>query len=105
MTPPRTAPDPLGMDVLQQAADVLKVLAHPHRLKLIELLMVRKHSVGELADELGLAANAVSQHLNQMRAHRILDVERVGRTAYYKVVNPNAANVIRCIRKHGHGQD
>jgi len=93
------------MDTLEQAAATLKVLAHPHRLKLVELLMGRKHNVGELADALDLAPNAVSQHLSQMKAHRILSVQRVGRIAYYQIINPHAANVIRCIRKHGHGQD
>lgn len=97
-------PAELEMEVLEQAAAVLKVLAHPHRLKAIELLMNGRLSVGEIADELGLAPAAVSQHLNHMKAHRILAVERDGRTAYYRVINPNAANVIRCIRKHGHGQ-
>ncbi|NBC11618.1 MAG: hypothetical protein GVY24_07805, partial [Planctomycetes bacterium] len=36
-------------------------------------------------------------------AHGILDVERDGRSAYYLVVNPNALNVLDCIRKHAPG--
>lgn len=91
------------MAVLEQAAAVLKVLAHPHRLKMVELLSRRRYSVGELAEQLQLAPNAVSQHLNQMKDRGILSVEREGRTAYYRVTNPNAGNVIRCIREHGSG--
>lgn len=97
----KSAPLPLAMDDLEACAQVLRVLAHPHRLKFVELLMDGKLSVGELADEVELAPSAVSQHLNHMRAHGILGVEREGRTAYYRVENPNAVNVIRCIRKHG----
>ncbi len=89
------------MDVLEESARVLRVLAHPHRLKTVELLMDGRLSVGELADELELAPSAVSQHLNHMRAHGILGVEREGRTAYYRVVHPSATNVIKCIHKHG----
>ncbi len=96
-------PVPLEMDNLEACAQVLRVLAHPHRLKIVELLMGRQLSVGELAEELELAPSAVSQHLNHMRAHGILGVERDGRTAYYRVENPSAENVIDCIRKHGQG--
>jgi DNA-binding transcriptional ArsR family regulator len=105
MTATKSQPELIEMQVLEQAAAVLRVMAHPHRLKIVELLMARKHSVGELAEEMSLAPNAVSQHLNQMKAHRILEVDREGRTAYYRVVNPNAKNLIRCIARHGHGQD
>ncbi len=98
------ATPPLEMAVLEQAAGVLRVLAHPHRLKIVELLSGRgKLSVGDLSEVLGLPHSAVSQHLNHMRAHQILDVKREGRVAYYRVCNPNATNVINCIRKHGRG--
>lgn len=86
--------------MLEESARVLRVLAHPHRLKFVELLMAGRLSVGELADAVDLAPAAVSQHLNHMRAHGILGVERDGRTAYYRVENPNAINVIQCIHKH-----
>ncbi len=86
--------------MLEESARVLRVLAHPHRLKFVELLMGGRLSVGELAEAVDLAPSAVSQHLNHMRAHGILDVEREGRTAYYRVDNPNAINVIQCIHRH-----
>ncbi len=89
--------------VLQQAAEALRVLAHPHRLRMVELLLEKRHTVGELADELQLAPNAVSQHLSQMRLHGLLDVEREGRAAYYHVINRNAEHLIDCIRRHGCG--
>ncbi len=94
----------LDMAVLEQTAAVLRVLAHPHRLKIVELLMGRgKLRVGDLAEALQLAPSAVSQHLSHMRAHQILSVRREGRAAYYFVNNPNATHVIECIRKHGCG--
>lgn len=89
------------METLEESARVLRVLAHPHRLKFVELLMAGRLSVGELAEAVGLPPNAVSQHLNHMRAHGILDVDREGRVAYYRVENPSVINVIQCIHKHG----
>ena len=92
------------MAVLERAADMLRVLAHPHRLKLVELLLKKRHTVNELAETTSLPASAVSQHLTQMRHRGVLDVERVGREAFYHVINPNARNLIDCIRKHGSGR-
>ena len=96
---PKTA-QRLPAEVLAQAADTLRVLAHPHRLKIVELLLEGRHSVGELAEILGQAPSAVSQHLNQMKAHGILRSERAGRIVLYQVIDPNTKTLIGCIRKH-----
>jgi len=101
-TPPSATPG-IPMDILRQAAAVLRVLAHPDRLKMTELLMHDRLSVGNLASTLKLRPHAVSQHLNLMRAHQILDAQRDGRVVYYRVVNPNAERVIECIQRHGAG--
>jgi len=85
---------------LEMAAEALRILAHPVRLRIVDLLLSDWHSVGELAEALGLPHNAVSQHLSHMRAHRLLDVEREGRTAYYYVVHPQCQSLLDCIRKH-----
>ncbi len=95
---------PIPMQALEQCAAVLRVLAHPHRLKIVELLIEHDLTVGELAEQLDLRPAAVSQHLNHMKAHGLLASVRDGRQVYYGVANPHAINVIDCIRKHGAGQ-
>jgi len=91
-------------DVMQQAAEVLRVLAHRDRLRIVEALLRGRLSVGDLAARLDLPPAATSQHLSHMRAHGILEVQRDGRAAYYRVINPNAARLIECIRQHGDGR-
>ena len=92
------------MDTLEEAAHVLKVLSHPHRMRIVELLMSEDHSVGELAEALEMAPAAVSQHLSKMRAHGVLSAERLDRQVYYRVVNPIARNMIDCFHQHGDGR-
>lgn len=92
--------NPLPLDVLSKAAAVLRVLAHPHRLKIVELLLSQPMNVSELTARLSLAQNAVSQHLNFMKAHGILASRRKGRNVYYEVVHPQAKTVISCIRRN-----
>jgi DNA-binding transcriptional ArsR family regulator len=93
-------PCPLQFEVLEHAAAVLRVLGHPHRLRIVELLADQRMSVTQLTAKLGLAQNAVSQHLNFMKAHGILDSTRAGREVFYRVVHPSALTVLGCIRKH-----
>lgn len=90
----------IPMDTLERCAAAFRVLAHPHRLRIVEVLDTRRLSVGQLARQLGLPQAACSQHLNLMRAHGLLSATRDGRTVYYEVINRSAANIIECIRKH-----
>ncbi len=85
---------------LEQAADVLRVLAHPRRLRMLEVLAGQHVTVGDLAKAVGMASAACSQHLNLLHAHGVLARVREGRTTHYTVVNPHALALLECIRKH-----
>ena len=100
MSKKKIATQPIPMEVLERMAGSLRVLAHPYRLKIVELLMEQDLTVGELAGALDMPSSACSQHLNLMRAHGLLTSRRNGKAVYYQVDNPSAANVIKCIRKH-----
>jgi ArsR family transcriptional regulator len=91
---------PLSPDVLERATQTLRVLTHPHRLQICEQLLNSEQSVGDLARVLGLRPNVVSQHLNHLRAHRIVAPRRAGRAVYYEVVHPGPAWLLACIRNH-----
>jgi DNA-binding transcriptional ArsR family regulator len=90
----------IPLSVLEQAATALRVLAHPHRLRICELLMGERVSVKELAAHLKIPHNAVSQHLGIMKAHGLLASERDGKTVYYRVNDPRPGWLLGCIRSH-----
>jgi DNA-binding transcriptional ArsR family regulator len=80
------------------------VLAHPVRLRLVELLLQGEHTVGELADVCGAAPNVISEHLSLMRDRDLLTFERRGRCKFYRVEQPLLADLMRCIeRRFGNG--
>lgn len=93
------ATNPIPAKTLAKVANVLRVIGHSHRLRILELLETESLTVGELAERLGIAPHACSQHLRIMLAHRILEVRREGKSAYYHVVDYQARNVIECIRE------
>jgi DNA-binding transcriptional ArsR family regulator len=88
------------VEVLERVAPMLRVLGHPHRLRITELLVGQELTVGELAERLGIPHNACSQHLNLMRAYGLLAGRRDGKTVRYHVDNPGAVNIITCVKNH-----
>ena len=92
-------------EVWQRAAAALRVLAHPQRLAIVERLLEEELTVGELAAALEIPPAACSQHLSLMRAHGLLAAGRRGRSVYYRVVDPAAVHVIRCIHRHAAGTE
>jgi len=91
----------ISMARLTKAADVMRVLAHPHRLRICELLIREQVPVKAIAEHLRIPNNATSQHLNIMKAHGILGCHRQGKTVYYEVIDPRPGWLLGCIRGHG----
>ena len=73
---------------LDRATHTLRVLTHPHRLRICERLLAGERPVGDLADAMDLKQNVVSQHLTHLRAHGIVQPRRAGRNVMYRVVHP-----------------
>ncbi|MEM7763105.1 MAG: metalloregulator ArsR/SmtB family transcription factor [Pseudomonadota bacterium] len=75
--------------VAQELASLLKVLAHPDRLLLINKISNgRSYSVNQLADAVDLSVTRVSQHLSQLRAFNIVSERREGRRKIYELALP-----------------
>lgn len=91
------------MDRLARAAAVMRVLSHPHRLRICELLIRGQVPVKAVARHLRIHDNAASQHLSIMKAHGILDARRCGKTVYYQVIDPRPGWLLECIRGHAPG--
>ena len=87
------------LKALEQAAECLKTLAHPHRLRIVQMLLKGDYSVGELAEACGIPSAMTSEHLRLMQRCGFLDSEKDGRSVYYKVVESNLENIIVCIER------
>lgn len=86
-------------DGLQQAADCLRILAHPQRLKIVQLLLSgQQYTVGELAQACEIAQPVTSEHLRLMQRCGFLSSQREGRSVYYEVAEPHLAQIMACIQ-------
>lgn len=85
------------LEALGQAAECLRVLAHPHRLRMLQMLHQGEFTVGELADACDLPAAMASEHLRLMQRCGFLTSDKDGRRVFYRVVEPHLANILHCI--------
>jgi ArsR family transcriptional regulator, zinc-responsive transcriptional repressor len=96
-SPKRPALTPL--DALEQAAECLKTLAHPHRLRMVQMLLRGRYTVGELAEACEIPSHMASEHLRLMQRCGFLSSEKDGRKAYYKVIELHLASILSCVEK------
>ena len=85
------------LDALGQAAECLRVLAHPHRLRMIQMLLQGNHTVTELAEACELPTAMASEHLRLMQRCGFLSSQKDGRKVYYQVVEPHLKQILKCI--------
>jgi len=79
----------------QVKADFFKGLAHPLRIRVLELLSsAEERTVAELLDETGLEPSHLSQHLAVLRRHRLVASERRGSLVYYRLVHRETAQLL-----------
>lgn len=79
------------------AARLLKLLASEQRLLILCRLIDGEASVGDLADHVGLAQSATSQHLAKMRAEGLVATRREGQTIFYRLADPAAVRVLQTL--------
>ena len=85
------------LEALEQAAECLKTLAHPHRLRMIQMLLRGRYTVGELAKACGIPSHMASEHLRLMQRCGLLKSEKDGRKAYYGITEPHLGNIMACV--------
>ena len=85
---------PSRLIVSRELADLLKLLAHADRLRLIEELRLGEKDVTSLAVALCLPATRVSQHLALLRTHRLVEERRHGRSHFYRLAHAQLADWI-----------
>lgn len=75
------------------AADLLRALAHPARLRIVVELGDDELCVHELVQQLGVPQPTVSQHLQVLRAARIVTGRRAGREVRYSLADHHIAHI------------
>jgi ArsR family transcriptional regulator, zinc-responsive transcriptional repressor len=85
---------------LSEAADCLRSIAHPVRLRIIDILLQGEYPVHQIAECCELAPHQTCEHLRLLKGQGHLAAERRGREVYYRLVNPRLPRLLACLRQH-----
>ena len=80
-----------------ERAEVLRALAHPSRLMMVDELSRGERCVCELTELVGADMSTVSKHLSVLRYAGIVDCERQGVKVFYRLRVPCVLNFFNCV--------
>lgn len=88
-----------GRPITDAKADLFKALAHPARVRVLELLAEGEHTIGELAEQAGLELSHLSQQVTVLRRAGIVDSRRVRSTVICSLRDPQTAELLAVARR------
>jgi len=89
--------DQIKKERLEARARILKALAHPTRLFIVDQLEQEEHSVNELTAMVGADVSTVSKHLSQLKQVGIIRDEKRGNQVFYRLAVPCVMNFFDCV--------
>ena len=78
-------------------ARVMKAMAHPTRLYIIERLSLGEHCVCELREMIGADLSTVSKHLSVLKDAGIVETDKRGVQVFYRLKVPCILNFMNCV--------
>lgn len=83
----------------EQAADLLRAMSNPQRLRVLCLLAEGERSVGQINADIDLSQSALSQHLAKLREEGLVDTRKEAQTVYYSLAPGPVLTIIKTL--HG----
>ena len=78
-------------------ANIMKAMAHPSRLFILEELSNGERCVCELTELIGADTSTVSKHLSLLKNAGIVDTDKRGTQVYYRLIAPCVLNFFNCV--------
>jgi len=80
--------------VRERAALRLRVLSHPVRLRIVEVLSRGPANVGDVANAAGVSVSVASRHLREMHAAELVDRSRSGNFVLYALADRDVSRMV-----------
>lgn len=94
----------LEPEKLEQAANMLKAIAHPMRIAILGYLEDgKKLTVTEIHELLNIEQSTTSHHLGILKDKGVLASKREGKNTYYYLKHCSLSNIVDCISNCTHG--
>lgn len=85
--------------VFELKAELFKALAHPARVRALELLVDGERSVSELQPDVGIESSHLSQQLGILRRAGLVTTRKEGTTVIYAIKDPLLAELLGVARR------
>lgn len=86
------------MEIYEQEAKLYKVLMHPARLAILDLLREGEECVCHMEATFGYRQSYISQQLMVLKEAGLVEVRRAGLNIYYRVIRPEIFGVMDAMR-------
>jgi DNA-binding transcriptional ArsR family regulator len=83
---------------IAQAAQAMKAIAHPLRLKVLCVLADGELSVQDIVERVGTTQSNISQHLSIMRDKGVLYTRKDANRVYYRIDDPRIIKLVAMMR-------
>lgn len=82
-----------------RAADLLRAMAHPQRLRVLCMLVEGERSVGDINRDIDLSQSALSQHLAKLREEGLVSTRKEAQSVFYRLADGPVLSVIQALHQ------
>ncbi|MDQ2649756.1 MAG: metalloregulator ArsR/SmtB family transcription factor [Actinomycetota bacterium] len=91
---------PLGVDSIASVkAELFKAIAHPARIRALEILADGPRSVGDLQPDVGIESSHLSQQLAVLRRAGLVAARKEGNSVIYSIKDPTLTDLLGIARR------
>ncbi len=90
----------MNIEIAEHITQVLKALAHPVRLQIVDVLKSGELCVCDIMAAVGGKQSITSQQLNMMKDKGVLGCRRDGSKVFYRIENENVIRLLACVHQH-----
>ena len=86
-----------NIEIINELSEFFKVFSDTTRLRILEVLLEKETSVGDISNKIKVSASAVSHQLSYLRSTNLVKTRKEGQVIYYSITD----NHIKVIIEYG----
>ena len=86
--------------IINELSEFFKVFSDTTRLRILEVLLQKETSVGDISNKIKVSASAVSHQLSYLRSTNLVKTRKEGHVIYYSIADNHIKVIIECGLEH-----
>lgn len=86
--------------IINELSEFFKVFSDTTRLRILEVLLQKETSVGDISNKIKVSASAVSHQLSYLRNTNLVKIRKEGQVIYYSIADNHIKVIIECGLEH-----